>query len=107
MPAQKVAGNDDAAKDTLSKIGVFIWAWPDGPQDMTDRLLLNCLRPVLRCRHGICATRRICRCRRENARGTARDRNYPLPRMALWFGSEDEPAGEEHGYREKADWVVA
>ncbi|MCQ8930230.1 NAD-dependent DNA ligase LigB [Escherichia albertii] len=38
----KVAGlmmrQDNA--DTLNSLGVFIWAWPDGPQSMTDRLHL-------------------------------------------------------------------
>ncbi len=24
--------------DTLNSLGVFVWAWPDGPQLMTDRL---------------------------------------------------------------------
>jgi DNA ligase (NAD+) len=35
MHAQKWRG-DDAAKDNalLSQIGVFIWAWPDGPKEM-------------------------------------------------------------------------
>ncbi|EOL0876083.1 NAD-dependent DNA ligase LigB [Escherichia coli] len=36
----KVAGlmmrQDDS--DTLNSLGVFVWAWPDGPQLMTDRL---------------------------------------------------------------------
>ena len=36
----KVAGlmmrKDDS--DTLNSLGVFVWAWPDGPQLMTDRL---------------------------------------------------------------------
>ncbi len=36
----KVAGlmmrQDD--RDTLNSLGVFVWAWPDGPQLMTDRL---------------------------------------------------------------------
>lgn len=36
----KVAGlmmrQDD--NDTLNSLGVFVWAWPDGPQLMTDRL---------------------------------------------------------------------
>ncbi|MGR1229323.1 NAD-dependent DNA ligase LigB [Escherichia coli] len=36
----KVAGlmmrQDDS--DTLSSLGVFVWAWPDGPQLMSDRL---------------------------------------------------------------------
>ncbi|HAW1546434.1 TPA: NAD-dependent DNA ligase LigB [Escherichia coli] len=36
----KVAGlmmrQDDS--DTLDSLGVFVWAWPDGPQLMTDRL---------------------------------------------------------------------
>lgn len=36
----KVAGlmmrHDDS--DTLNSLGVFVWAWPDGPQLMTDRL---------------------------------------------------------------------
>ncbi len=36
----KVAGlmmrRDDS--DTLNSLGVFVWAWPDGPQLMTDRL---------------------------------------------------------------------
>ncbi|QKX44573.1 NAD-dependent DNA ligase LigB [Escherichia coli] len=36
----KVAGlmmrEDDS--DTLNSLGVFVWAWPDGPQLMTDRL---------------------------------------------------------------------
>lgn len=26
--------------DTLKKLGVFIWAWPDGPEEMTERLAL-------------------------------------------------------------------
>lgn len=29
-------GQDDS--DTLNSLGVFVWAWPDGPQLMTDRL---------------------------------------------------------------------
>lgn len=37
---EKVAGlmmrQDDS--DTLNSLGVFVWAWPDGPQLMTDRL---------------------------------------------------------------------
>lgn len=24
--------------DTLNSLGVFIWAWPDGPQSMPERL---------------------------------------------------------------------
>ncbi|MCV4803057.1 ATP-dependent DNA ligase, partial [Escherichia coli] len=36
----KVAGlmmrQDDS--DTLNSLGVFVWAWPDGPHLMTDRL---------------------------------------------------------------------
>ena len=36
----KVAGlmmrQDDS--DTLNSLGIFVWAWPDGPQSMSDRL---------------------------------------------------------------------
>jgi DNA ligase (NAD+) len=38
----KVAGmmmRQQAAAD-LNQLGVFIWAWPDGPQDMKQRLAL-------------------------------------------------------------------
>lgn len=39
-PRAKVAGlmmrQDDS--DTLNSLGVFVWAWPDGPQLMSDRL---------------------------------------------------------------------
>lgn len=39
MPAQS-CWPDDAPddSDTLNSLGVFVWAWPDGPQLMTDRL---------------------------------------------------------------------
>lgn len=40
MPAQKVAGlmMRQGNSDTLNSLAVFVWAWPDGPHLMTDRL---------------------------------------------------------------------
>ena len=102
----KVAGlmmrQDDS--DTLNSLGVFVWAWPDGPQLMTDRLKeLATAGFTLTQRH----TRAV-----KNADEVARVRNewwkakLPFVTDGVVVRGAKEPESR-HWLPGQAEWLVA
>ena len=102
----KVAGAMMRQKDNalLSKIGVFIWAWPDGPKDMQTSLAeLSQAGFTLSARYTLSA---------ESVDGVEKQRTawhetgLPFATDGIVVRSEDEPAGE--GWLPgEGNWVVA
>lgn len=102
----KVAGAMMRQKDNalLSKIGVFIWAWPDGPKDMQTSLAeLSQAGFTLSARYTLPA---------ESVDGVEKQRaawhetGLPFATDGIVVRSEDEPAGESWLPGE-GNWVVA
>ena len=102
----KVAGlmmrQDDS--DTLNSLGVFVWAWPDGPQLMTDRLKELATA-------GFTLTQRYTRAV-ENADEVARVRNewwkaeLPFVTDGVVVRGAKEPESR-HWLPGQAEWLVA
>ena len=102
----KVAGlmmrQDDS--DTLNSLGVFVWAWPDGPQLMTDRLKELATA-------GFTLTQRYTRAV-KNADEVARVRNewwkakLPIYSDGVVVRAEKEPESR-HWLPGQAEWLVA
>ena len=90
----KVAGlmmrQDDS--DTLNSLGVFVWAWPDGPQLMTDRLKELATA-------GFTLTQRYTRAV-KNADEVARVRNE-------WWKAKLPFVKPRHWLPGQAEWLVA
>jgi len=102
----KVAGAMMRQKDNalLSKIGVFIWAWPDGPKDMKTSLAEQSKAGfTLSARYTLPA---------ESVDAVAKQRAawhvtaLPFATDGIVVRSEDEPAGESWLPGE-GNWVVA
>ncbi|RFQ94455.1 NAD-dependent DNA ligase LigB [Escherichia coli] len=102
----KVAGlmmrQDDS--DTLNSLGVFVWAWPDGPQLMTDRLKELATA-------GFTLTQRYTRAV-KNADEVARVRNewwkakFPFVTDGVVVRGAKEPESR-HWLPGQAEWLVA
>lgn len=102
----KVAGlmmrQDDS--DTLNSLGVFVWAWPDGPQLMTDRLKELATA-------GFTLTQRYTRAV-KNADEVARVRNewwkakLPFVTDGVVVRGAKEPESR-HWLQGQAEWLVA
>ncbi|NZB86413.1 NAD-dependent DNA ligase LigB [Escherichia coli] len=102
----KVAGlmmrQDDS--DTLNSLGVFVWAWPDGPQLMTDRLKELATA-------GFTLTQRYTRAV-KNADEVARVRNewwkakFPFVTDGVVGRGAKEPESR-HWLPGQAEWLVA
>lgn len=102
----KVAGlmmrQDDS--DTLNSLGVFVWAWPDGPQLMTDRLKELATA-------GFTLTQRYTRAV-KNADEVARVRNewwkakLPFVTDGVVVRGAKEPESR-HWLPSQAEWLVA
>ena len=102
----KVAGlmmrQDDS--DTLNSLGVFVWAWPDGPQLMTDRLKELATA-------GFTLTQRYTRAV-KNADEVARVRNewwkakLPFVTDGVVVRGAKEPESR-HWLPDQAEWLVA
>lgn len=102
----KVAGAMMRQKDNalLSKIGVFIWAWPDGPKDMRTSLAeLSQAGFTLSARYTLPADSVDAV---EKQRAAWHVTALPFATDGIVVRSEDEPAGEEWLPGE-GHWVVA
>jgi DNA ligase (NAD+) len=91
----KVAGAMMRQKDNalLSKIGVFIWAWPDGPKDMRTSLAeLSQAGFTLSARYTLPAESVDAV---EKQRAAWHVTALPFATDGIVVRSEDEPAGEE------------
>ena len=102
----KVAGAMMRQKDNalLSKIGVFIWAWPDGPKDMRTSLAeLSQAGFTLSARYTLPAESVDAV---EKQRAAWHVTALPFATDGIVVRSEDEPAGEEWLPGE-GRWVVA
>ena len=102
----KVAGAMMRQKDNalLSKIGVFIWAWPDGPKDMKTSLVeLSKAGFSLSARYTLPAESVDAV---EKQRAAWHVTALPFATDGIVVRSEDEPAGESWLPGE-GNWVVA
>ncbi|MFP5975640.1 NAD-dependent DNA ligase LigB [Enterobacter mori] len=102
----KVAGAMMRQKDNalLSKIGVFIWAWPDGPKDMKTSLVeLSKAGFSLSARYTLPAESVDAV---EKQRADWHETGLPFATDGIVVRSEDEPAGESWLPGE-GNWVVA
>lgn len=102
----KVAGAMMRQKDNalLSKIGVFIWAWPDGPKDMKILLVeLSKAGFSLSTRYTLPAESVDAV---EKQRTGWHETGLPFATDGIVVRSEDEPAGESWLPGE-GNWVVA
>ncbi|EPS3436489.1 NAD-dependent DNA ligase LigB [Enterobacter mori] len=102
----KVAGAMMRQKDNalLSKIGVFIWAWPDGPKDMKTSLVeLSKAGFSLSARYTLPAESVDAV---EKQRAAWHETGLPFATDGIVVRSEDEPAGESWLPGE-GNWVVA
>lgn len=102
----KVAGAMMRQKDNalLSKIGVFIWAWPDGPKDMKTSLAeLSKAGFTLSARYTLPAESVDAV---EKQRAAWHVTALPFATDGIVVRSEDEPAGESWLPGE-GNWVVA
>lgn len=102
----KVAGAMMRQKDNalLSKIGVFIWAWPDGPKDMKTSLVeLSKAGFSLSARYTLPAESVDAV---EKQRAAWHETGFPFATDGIVVRSEDEPAGESWLPGE-GNWVVA
>ncbi|MCO7363844.1 NAD-dependent DNA ligase LigB [Enterobacter mori] len=102
----KVAGAMMRQKDNalLSKIGVFIWAWPDGPKDMKTSLVeLSKAGFSLSVRYTLPAESVDAV---EKQRAAWHETGLPFATDGIVVRSEDEPAGESWLPGE-GNWVVA
>lgn len=90
--------------DTLNSLGVFVWAWPDGPQLMTDRLKELATA-------GFTLTQRYTRAV-KNADEVARVRNewwkakLPFVTDGVVVRAAKEPESR-HWLQGQAEWLVA
>jgi DNA ligase (NAD+) len=101
----KVAGMmmRQQARRSLIRLGIFIWAWPDGPQDMEQRLAL--LRQGGFLYSALFRILSRMRSRLNSGASAGSLHRCLLPPMALWCGGERVPG--RFWAPGQGDWVIA